>query len=506
MNLELLKETDKYYYLTWTKDSSITYYKLLGMNSLFEYEEIKKYTQNTIKIKKEALLSFISIKIDYSVLDQDTKEEIILYSSNNLKIDNNSFETITVKRIKSFQGITFSFQHNELFDKYILYEKRNDKKEIIRETEDFQVTIKNYNKDSIYQVEAYNNTNNKYILKAISDDFSPTITESCTNQPKSISIVIPVYNSELFLSRCIDSILLSSIKDFEIILIDDGSKDDSKIIMEWYERNYNTHIKCIYKENEGVSKTRNRGIKEATKEYIAFVDDDDLVHPYMYENLLTTAINNNSSIVIGKTLIRNDINNTSICLNLNNNVVYDYNTMLKEKNNSSINNIFFVAVWNKIIKTSLVKPHPFPEDNYYEDTAFTRMIYSYIDEFSFNKDAYYIWDKRIQKTIGTATNTYFNDKKEDPLFYQKKYRDAIFYCIEKGNKEKIKELIYDSIKEAYDYLKSLNRLDTKNEIRSLYNEEINNLYEKYNLLQNPYIAKDIEIYQYIMHLIIEKDF
>ncbi|MBR2828660.1 MAG: glycosyltransferase, partial [Bacilli bacterium] len=369
------------------------------------------------------------------------------------------------------------------------------------------VSLKEWNKNQTFFVEAYKKENEKYLLIAQSNDFHPNIMEEKTKVKRDLSIIIPVYNAELYLSRCIDSILFSSYKNYEILLIDDGSTDTSRIIMNWYQEHYKDYIKCIYKENEGVSKTRNEGIKEATGEYLAFVDNDDLIHPFMYENLMKTAKENNSDIVIGKTLIRKDIKEHSICLNLKENVQYTYEKMMLEKNNHTINNIFFVAVWNKIIKTNIVKEHPFSDSNYYEDTSFTRTIYSYIDNFYFNKDAYYVWDKRFQKTVGTATNNYFNKKNSDPLFYQKKYRDSIFYCIEYGNQNKISLLLYDSIKEVIEYLKKINKLESNNVIKSLYDEKILEASKTYNLLDNPYIKNNNEILQYIKNLIeTRKDF
>lgn len=91
-----------------------------------------------------------------------------------------------------------------------------------------------------------------------------------------ISIVIPIYNASQYLHRCINCILKQTYGDFEMLLIDDGSTDDSSKICDYYTR-IDNRVRVIHQENKGVSVSRNRGIKEARGEYISFVDADDYV-------------------------------------------------------------------------------------------------------------------------------------------------------------------------------------------------------------------------------------
>ncbi|MGB4439802.1 MAG: glycosyltransferase [Sedimentibacter sp.] len=102
-----------------------------------------------------------------------------------------------------------------------------------------------------------------------------------------ISIVVPIYNVEKFLSRCLDSILAQSLKDIEVILVNDGSTDLSLDICKDYQKK-NKRIIVIDKINEGVSVARNTGIEAATGKYIGFVDPDDWIEPNMYENIYKT--------------------------------------------------------------------------------------------------------------------------------------------------------------------------------------------------------------------------
>ena len=85
-----------------------------------------------------------------------------------------------------------------------------------------------------------------------------------------ISVIVPVYNTEKYLRRCIDSILAQTYKDFELILIDDGSTDNSGLICDEYEKNYN-RIRVIHQQNSGVSVARNEGVKVSEGNYIVFI-------------------------------------------------------------------------------------------------------------------------------------------------------------------------------------------------------------------------------------------
>lgn len=100
-----------------------------------------------------------------------------------------------------------------------------------------------------------------------------------------LTVVVPVYNVEKYLSKCIESILNQTLTVDEIILVDDGSKDRSGEIAEEYAEKYE-NIKVIHQKNGGLSSARNTGIDAATKEYIAFVDSDDYIAPTMYEVLM----------------------------------------------------------------------------------------------------------------------------------------------------------------------------------------------------------------------------
>ena len=114
---------------------------------------------------------------------------------------------------------------------------------------------------------------------------------------EKISVIIPVYNVEKYISRCLDSILNQSYKNVEIIIINDGSTDKSGLICDEYSKRYD-NIRVFHKENGGVSSARNLGITVAKGEYITFADPDDFLNKDMYKILYDNAKNNNSDITI----------------------------------------------------------------------------------------------------------------------------------------------------------------------------------------------------------------
>ena len=118
-----------------------------------------------------------------------------------------------------------------------------------------------------------------------------------TRQPK-VSIVVPVFKGEKYIHQCINSILGQTLKDIEVILVDDGSPDSCPVICDEYARQ-DTRVKVIHKANTGLGKTYNVGMAAATGEYIGFVESDDWAEPTMYEQLYCHAMQGDYDIVKG---------------------------------------------------------------------------------------------------------------------------------------------------------------------------------------------------------------
>jgi len=116
-----------------------------------------------------------------------------------------------------------------------------------------------------------------------------------------VSIIVPVYNVKNFVSECLDSILNQTLKNIEVICINDGSTDGSDKIVEQYAKN-DSRIKYFSQNNQGLSVTRNNGIKKALADYIMFVDSDDWIDKDFVEKLYNAAIENNAQIAAGSIL------------------------------------------------------------------------------------------------------------------------------------------------------------------------------------------------------------
>ncbi len=113
-----------------------------------------------------------------------------------------------------------------------------------------------------------------------------------------VSVIVPVYNTEQYLQRCIDSILAQTFKDFELILVDDGSPDNCGAICDEYSARYD-FIFSIHKENGGVSAARNDGVGRATGKYVTFIDPDDWIDRFYLERLYRACEDNDADIAVG---------------------------------------------------------------------------------------------------------------------------------------------------------------------------------------------------------------
>lgn len=178
-----------------------------------------------------------------------------------------------------------------------------------------------------------------------------------------ISVIIPVYNSSTYLRKCLDSVVNQTLKDIEIIVINDGSTDDSKNIIEEYTVKYKNII-FIDQENKGIGKTRNIGIKKATGEYITFVDSDDYIKENMLEEYYKYAKKHNFDLVIG--LYIKKINNKEIIFE---------NNKFKTGNVKTTPQILYLieyGPWAKLYKREMLINNNiyFDEKRKYEDMPF----------------------------------------------------------------------------------------------------------------------------------------
>jgi CDP-glycerol glycerophosphotransferase (TagB/SpsB family)/glycosyltransferase involved in cell wall biosynthesis len=136
----------------------------------------------------------------------------------------------------------------------------------------------------------------KGYARSESSSYHTTITQ--LDRTPLVSIIVPVYNVEEYLPRCLDSLVNQTLKDIEIIIVNDGSTDNSQAVIDRYDRVYPHLIKPFLKENSGAADTRNFGISRATGDYIGFVDSDDYVAPDMFQKLYKKAVETDSDAVV----------------------------------------------------------------------------------------------------------------------------------------------------------------------------------------------------------------
>lgn len=215
-----------------------------------------------------------------------------------------------------------------------------------------------------------------------------------------VSIVVPIYNTEKYLNKCLDSIINQTHQNLEIILIDDGSTDNSSKIIDSYAQK-DSRIKTIHQKNVGQSATRNVGIKKATGEYISFIDGDDEIKATFIEELLSAFSQSTSLSVCGihykrlKTKTANDVYINSLRPRRKNESKKTYILYLL-----AIDGRLYSSV-NKLYKTSVVKQLQFDESlNFAEDTKFVlNYLKKATGEISFVLKPLYIYN------YGTETST-----------------------------------------------------------------------------------------------------
>lgn len=260
-----------------------------------------------------------------------------------------------------------------------------------------------------------------------------------------VSVIVPVYNVEKYLDKCLNSLVNQTLKDIEIIVINDGSTDNSKKIIDKYKKEYPALIKSVNTKNRGIGPARNLGIKKATGKYITFVDSDD----YLKEDALEKAFNhikeNNSDIVIYDWYEVNDkyeiINEVTI------------KSFLTTPLNNNKELLFLInpGPCNKLYKRELFKDISFPESKIkYEDLmTIIKVLVSAKRISKLDEKIYYYLirangetktvDKRVFDILEVLDNinNYFKDKK----VYDEYYQELVYL--------NIKNIMFQVVKQRY---------------------------------------------------------
>lgn len=225
-----------------------------------------------------------------------------------------------------------------------------------------------------------------------------------------ISVIVPVYNAEKYLHRCIDSILAQTFADFELILVDDGSPDRSGEMCDEYACR-DARIRVIHQPNQGQAATRNHAIKQAQGDWICFVDSDDLIHPQMLEHLFHAAVTNDVQISMCGAIESDEIpsdfftpKDASFSI-----ARIDEDSMLDLYENGEHR---YWVVWGKLIRKEIVKNIPFTAGRFFEDNAVVcRWLYE-AKQIANTKTAFYFYTVNPNGT----TKSEFDLKKTDFLW------------------------------------------------------------------------------------------
>lgn len=260
-----------------------------------------------------------------------------------------------------------------------------------------------------------------------------------------ISVIIPVYNAEKYLQRCVESILNQSLQDIEIILIDDQSTDRSPSICDDYAQKEN-RIKVVHKKNEGPGCARNSGLEIAEGEFIAFVDADDYIEPLMYETMYQEADRVGAdSCICGFSKVDEKGNCTCYKNPLGNNVFVDNDVHKKillniigSKPEEKKDHIIGLSVWKTLYSSMVIKEHNI---RFYSDRIF------YSEDTLFNID-YFIHARKVV----TCEEAFYNYV-ENATSFTKTYKEDMHQ-----KNIRFYNLADEKLKEIPDYIEAKLRL------------------------------------------------
>lgn len=259
-----------------------------------------------------------------------------------------------------------------------------------------------------------------------------------------ISIIIPVYNSKKYLNKCLDSIKNQTYKNLEVILVDDGSTDNSLEICKNYEKK-DKRFKVFHKKNGGTSSARNYGLKQATGDYITFMDNDDYVNNKdAFNNIYNQLKKTNPDILFHNCIYYWEDKNSFTKPNTN----FDRNKIIDQEKYESLKylikeGIFTYTVWDKVIKADLVKDNnlKFTEGMRNEDTEFSLKLFELSKKYDYLNKPFYVYRKNhsyaqtsklkyqdtldLKNILNTYINKYANDDTE-MKFYIHNYISYLF--------------------------------------------------------------------------------
>ncbi|RPF42142.1 glycosyl transferase-like sugar-binding protein [Hydrogenoanaerobacterium saccharovorans] len=206
-----------------------------------------------------------------------------------------------------------------------------------------------------------------------------------------VSIIVPVYNVEKYLEKCLDSLIAQTIDEMEIIVVNDGSTDSSQKIIDYYQKLYPNKVRGFSKKNGGLGDARNYGLQYAKGRYVSFIDSDDWVTPEMMQHMYQKGVENNASIVLCDIYGVDDQTNHTIVER----APFDKEGILDRKQAVLLSTRpVAVSACTKLFKQDIFKRFQFPL-GWYEDLAIMTTIFSYIERIYYLREPhyYYRWNR-----------------------------------------------------------------------------------------------------------------
>lgn len=253
-----------------------------------------------------------------------------------------------------------------------------------------------------------------------------------------VSIIVPVYNAEKYLNRCIESLINQTLGEIEIIFVNDGSTDNSINILKSYKEK-DKRIVIIDKINEGVSEARNQGISKAKGDYIFFVDSDDWIDLDTLEKMYKTAIKDNIDIVMCSYVREFKDHSKEKSIDLNDKIIYKDKDLeqlhlsiigpLDDQISKSENLDSVGTVWAKLYKSTLIQKSEvkfidLKEIGSAEDTLFNIMLFKDVKTVRFINKPYYHYWKDNDNSVTSGYNPRLKEQRKVMFNYIKTFIDS----------------------------------------------------------------------------------
>jgi len=236
-----------------------------------------------------------------------------------------------------------------------------------------------------------------------------------------VSIIIPVYNVEKYLRKCLDSVINQTLKEIEIIIVNDCSPDNSEDIILEYKDSRIVYIKN--KNNLGSGGSRNIGLSLAKGKYLSFIDPDDLLNELMYEKMFKLGIDNDLDLIECKIV---KINEMQFFNKIDYKITNKFKIFQGEKLNYKIEHGFTHSIWSKLYKTDILKDNTllFPNNNITDDATFNYKFFTKVKKIAYLYDDLYYYLQRDggltkKKLQQDSINAVINNLKEIKEFLDK---------------------------------------------------------------------------------------